>query len=57
MKANVLIIEDVRELAELVSMYLAKEGMETVLCETAEEAIEQLKTQSFDFARSMPLLF
>lgn len=48
MKVNVLIIEDVRELAELVSMYLAKEGMETVLCETAEEAIEQLKTQSFD---------
>lgn len=48
MKASVLIIEDVRELAELVSMYLAKEGMDTVLCETAEEALELLKTKTFD---------
>ncbi len=48
MKADVLIVEDVRELAELVSMYLNKEGMDTVLCETAEEALEITKTRKFD---------
>ena len=48
MKADVLIIEDVRELAELVSMYLVREGMDTVLCETAEEALNIAKTKQFD---------
>ncbi len=48
MKADVLIIEDVRELAELVSMYLVKEGMDTVLCESAEEALEIIKNKNFD---------
>ena len=48
MKADILIIEDVRELAELVSMYLAREGMDTVLCESAEEALETIKTRKFD---------
>ena len=48
MKADVLIIEDVRELAELVSMYLEREGMETVLCETAEEALKIIENRKFD---------
>ena len=48
MKADVLIVEDVRELAELVSMYLVREGMDTVLCETAEEALQTIKTRKFD---------
>jgi two-component system response regulator RegX3 len=40
MKARVLIVEDVREMAELIAMYLANEGLETVSCQTAEEALE-----------------
>lgn len=48
MKADVLIVEDVRDLSELVSMYLRKEGMDTVLCETAEEALEVVQTRDFD---------
>ncbi len=48
MKADVLIVEDVRELAELVSMYLVREGMDTCLCETAEEALKIIKTRKFD---------
>ncbi|MDR3312068.1 MAG: response regulator transcription factor [Spirochaetaceae bacterium] len=44
MKAKVLIVEDVTELAELVSLYLEKEGMETVRCETAEDALSRLTT-------------
>lgn len=41
-KTRILIIEDVAELAELVSLYLEKEGMETLRCESAEEALERL---------------
>ena len=48
MKADVLIIEDVRELAELVSMYLEREGMNTVLCESAEEALKTIENRKFD---------
>ena len=48
MRADVLIIEDVRELAELVSMYLEREGMETVLCETAEDALKTIENRKFD---------
>jgi two-component system response regulator RegX3 len=42
MKAKILIIEDVRELAELISLYLEKDGMETRRFETAESALECL---------------
>ncbi len=42
MKAKVLIIEDVSEMSDLISMYLTKEGIETLQCETAELALEKL---------------
>lgn len=44
MKAKILIVEDVKELADLVSLYLGKEGMESVQAETAELALEKLET-------------
>jgi two-component system response regulator RegX3 len=44
----VLIIEDVQELAELVALYLGKEGMETFHCETAELALEKIATWTPD---------
>lgn len=45
MNANILIIEDVAEMSELVSMYLEKAGMTTEKCESAEIALEKLKVQ------------
>ncbi|GMO50414.1 MAG: response regulator YycF [Treponemataceae bacterium] len=52
MKAKVLIIEDVVELSELVSLYLRKEGMDVVCVETAEAAFDKLK----DFTPGLILL-
>jgi two-component system response regulator RegX3 len=42
MKAKILIVEDVTELSELVALYLEKEGMETLRCESAEDALSHL---------------
>ncbi len=48
MKARILIIEDVKELADLVALYLAKEGMETMHAETAEIALAALESWNPD---------
>jgi two-component system response regulator RegX3 len=48
MKASVLIIEDIREMADLIKLYLEKEGIETEIRESAEESIELLATRPFD---------
>jgi DNA-binding response OmpR family regulator len=48
MKARVLIIEDERELAELILMYLQKDGIESQLAGSAEEGIEKLSQENFD---------
>jgi DNA-binding response OmpR family regulator len=48
MKARILIIEDVKEMGELIGLYLAKEGAETELCETAEAGLEAFHRASFD---------
>lgn len=48
MKARVLIIEDEKEIGDLISLYLKKEGMETVWCETGEEGLSKLEHESFD---------
>lgn len=48
MKAKVLIVEDVRELSDLVSLYLTKEGMETRAVESAEAALDLLMDWSPD---------
>lgn len=48
MKAKVLIVEDVRELSDLVSMYLTKEGLETRAVESAEAAFDLLPGWSPD---------
>lgn len=46
MSAKILIIEDVEEMADLVSTYLEKDGMETKKAVSGEEALEILKTFS-----------
>jgi two-component system response regulator RegX3 len=42
MKGNVLIIEDVKELSELIALYLQKEGLEVKAVESAEKGLEIL---------------
>ncbi len=48
MKAEVLIIEDVKEMSDLVAMYLGKEGMSVKQAESAEDALALLETYSPD---------
>lgn len=48
MQANILIVEDVREMADLIALFLSKEGMQTASYETAEAALERLRSESFD---------
>ncbi len=48
MKGTVLIIEDEKDLAELIKLYLEKEGLRTVLCRTAEEGLDSLRQNKFD---------
>ena len=48
MKASVLIIEDEIELAELIQMYLLRDGIESVIDTNAEAALEILAETNFD---------
>lgn len=48
MKADVLIIEDERELAELVQLYLNKEGIHTDWAGSAEKGFEFLSSRTYD---------
>ncbi|MBN2535693.1 MAG: response regulator transcription factor [Spirochaetales bacterium] len=48
MKAKILIIEDEEDIAQLIGLYLEKEGMEAVLSPTAENGLEQLKKSVFN---------
>ena len=40
MNPHIFVIEDVPEMAELVSMYLKKNQMDVTVCTTAEEALQ-----------------
>ncbi len=48
MNARVLIIEDEKELGELVQLFLEKDGISSALCSSAEEGLELLGKESFD---------
>jgi two-component system response regulator RegX3 len=48
MKARVLIVEDELELAELIQMYLHKEGVESEICRDAETALLSLSGDEYD---------
>jgi DNA-binding response OmpR family regulator len=47
-QARVLVIEDVREMAELICLYLQKEGMDASIGETGEEGLAQFSREKFD---------
>ncbi len=48
MRATILVVEDVKELSDLVCMYLGKEGMETRAVESAEDALSALERMTPD---------
>ncbi len=48
MQAKVLVVEDEPALAELAALYLAREGLETRLCFSAEDARRLTKEDRFD---------
>ncbi len=48
MKADILIIEDEQELAQLVQLYLEKEGVHTVLAASAEKGMDLLSQKAFN---------
>jgi two-component system response regulator RegX3 len=48
MQAKVLVVEDVKEMSDLIALFLSKEGMQVVARETAEEALPLIKDESFD---------
>ena len=48
MKARILVIEDVKEMSDLIRLYLEKEGMETAACETGEEGLAAFAAGSYD---------
>ena len=48
MQAKVLIVEDEREIGELIAAYLNTEGIETRLVERGEQGLEAVRSQDFD---------
>lgn len=46
--AKILIVDDEFDIAELISDTLLDEGYETVICSSGEEAIQSIKTNSYD---------
>ncbi|HET6451490.1 MAG TPA: response regulator transcription factor [Spirochaetia bacterium] len=48
MQARILIIEDVREMADLIRLYLQKEGVEATISDSAEDALQEFERQRFD---------
>lgn len=48
MQAKVLIIEDEKDMADLISLYLSKEGVKTTICESAEKGLESFNKGNYD---------
>jgi DNA-binding response OmpR family regulator len=48
MQAKVLVVEDVKEMSELIALFLTKEGMSVETCETAELALGLVEGEDFD---------
>lgn len=48
MKAKILIVEDEKDIADIIILYLKKDGVETVWCDTGEKALKAASEDSFD---------
>jgi len=47
-KGNVLVIEDEKELADLIALYLGKDGIVCTICPDAETGLASLEKNRFD---------
>ena len=50
MEANILVVDDEPEIADLVGVYLKSEGFTVFTCGTAAEALACVRAQSLDLA-------
>ena len=50
MNANILVVDDEPEIAELVEVYLKSEGLSVVKCGTGTQALDALSQESIDLA-------
>jgi DNA-binding response OmpR family regulator len=48
MQARILIIEDVKEMADLIRLYLQKEGMDATICESAEDGLSKFEETRYN---------
>lgn len=48
MKASVVIIEDIKEMSDLIQLYVKREGMDTAVFDNAEDALVYLKNNTPD---------
>lgn len=48
MKATILIVEDEQDIAEIITLYLEKEGVKTIWKETGEEALSVMVEETLD---------
>lgn len=50
MKDKILVVDDEKEIADLVAFYLESENFEVTACYTAEDALEHVEKTQFDLA-------
>lgn len=50
MEGKILLVDDEKEIGELVSFYLQGEGLEVAVCQTGGEALALLERETFDLA-------
>ena len=50
MAEKILVVDDEREIADLVTLYLKNEGYETLVCYNGQEALEQIQAGPVDLA-------
>jgi two-component system response regulator VanR len=50
LQANILVVDDEQEIAELVEVYLNSEGFSVTTCGTGAQALEELGRERFDLA-------
>lgn len=50
MPEKILVVDDEKEIADLVELYLNKENYTVIKCHTAGEALEKIKTEPLDLA-------
>lgn len=50
MKENILVVDDEKEIADLIALYLENEGLSVLKCYTAQEALSHIERDEIDLA-------